>query len=310
MSELQYLRQARLTVVGAGAEMDLSAMRFRFSIKAAEVESPNNASIRIYNLSKDTATTIKKEFREVTLEAGYSGRSGVIFKGTIKWFREGREGSTDAYLDLLAADGDVAYNQAMINMTIEAGTTSRERIAIVAATMEEKGLSKSQIFMAETGGILPRGKVKFGMSRVNMRKEVEAAGGTWSIQQGQIVALPKDGYVPGQAIILNGQSGLIGRVEQTVDGVKAKCLINPDIKVGQLVKIDNASINKDFQADAGGSPVPYDQYRGIRNVANVTTDGLYRVYVIEYEGDTRGREWYSDLILLAVDPAENLVVME
>lgn len=310
---LQYLRRVKLTVTGAGGGLDLSKMRIRFKVRAADVESPNNADIRIYNLSKSTVDQIIEEFKEIQLEAGYEFNQGLIFKGTLKWYRYGREpNGVDTYLDLLAADGDIPYNQAFISKSFEAGMTGRERILEIAKTMQEKGLGSSPtIAVPPTGGIIPstRGKVMFGMSRVNLAREVLAMQSTWSIQNNELVVIDKTGYLPGEAVVLNGHSGLIGRPDQTIDGIKAKCLINPKIKVGSLVKLDNASINVNVPVDPK-VPVVYDSYTNLQFVANIATDGLYRAYVIEYVGDTRASDWYAELTLLEVDPKENLVVIE
>jgi hypothetical protein len=204
---LQYLRRVKLTVSGAGGGMDLSNMRIRFHVRQNDEESPNNANIRIYNLSKSTTDQIVEEFREVVLEAGYEFNQGVIFKGTLKWVRIGREpNNVDTYLDLLCADGDVPYNQAFISKSMLAGTTAKERIDEITKSMQEKGLGTSPtVVMKETtGGILPRGKVLFGMPRVNLRREAEAANSTWSIQNNELVFLPKDEYLPGEAVVLTG----------------------------------------------------------------------------------------------------------
>lgn len=105
MDEFQYKRKASLLLVDDDEVLDLSNLRFRFQVKAMDVESPNNAAIRVYNLSRDTLVKIRGEFSRVILQAGYDNNFGVIFDGTIKQFRIGREGTTDTYLDILAADG-------------------------------------------------------------------------------------------------------------------------------------------------------------------------------------------------------------
>ena len=40
----------------------------------------------------------------------------------------------------------------------------------------------------------------------------------------------------------------------------------------------------------------------------MSADGFYRVFVAEHEGDTRGQAWYTNLILLAVNPTTRKVV--
>lgn len=307
----QFLRRASLLVTDGTRVLDLSSLRFTFQVRAADTESPNNAVIRVFNVSAQTRALIQGEFARVVLQAGYEENFGVIFDGTIKQIGIGRqEGSTDTYLDLKAADGDIPYTEAFVATSLPAGTTSRERAEVAVAAMQEKGVLGAQNLLPETGGILPRGKVLWGLARAQLRHETEAAGATWSIQQGYLQIIPKTGYLPSEAVVLNGQTGLIGRAEQTVDGIRAKCLINPNIKVGTLVRIDNAAINQTLQQDPNAAPVPFDQWAGLQLLANINADGLYRAYVIEYDGDTRGNAWYATLTLLAINPATDEVVIE
>lgn len=308
MSDYQFGRRATLMVVEGEQALDLSGLRFRFQVKTMDVESPNNAFIRVYNLSQDTIQKIKGEFSRVVLQAGYEKTFGVIFDGTIKQFRIGRENGTDSYLDILAADGDVAYNFSMVNSTLAAGSSSVDRINVAVAAMQQNGVTGSQVLLPNTGGVLPRGKVLFGMARALLRDEVNSQGATWSINKGQVQVIPRKTYLPGDLVVLNGQTGLIGRPEQTVDGVRARCLINPNITLGGRVKIDNQAINTTLQKDPKAAPVPYDQWAGLQLLANIATDGVYRVYVIEYEGDTRGPAWFCDLVLLDIDQSTGTVV--
>jgi hypothetical protein len=289
----------------AGA-IDLSEMHFTFKINQADLESPNNAVIRIFNLSDGSSqstvqTIIKGEYSRVVLQAGYeNGAFGVIFDGNVKQFRKGRLSATDTYLDLLCADGDLGYNFSVANQTLAAGSTSAQRTAAIIKSMTPLGISAGSL-APSTGGVLPRGKVLFGMARALMRAEVQTQGATWSIQNGKINVIPLDGYLPGEAVVLDSMSGMIGMPEQTDNGIKVRCLLNPKITPGGLVKIDNKSINQIIKTNPKAAPVPFNQWTGIQLLADVTSDGLYRVFVCEHEGDTRGVAWYSDLICLAVD---------
>lgn len=160
-----------------------------------------------------------------------------------------------------------------------------------------------------TGGILPRGKVLFGMARSMIRREAEQQQHTWIISGGKLTFIPFEGYIGSQVLVLNGQTGLIGRVEQTADGLRCKCLINPRLKIGGLVKIDNKAINTiNDQTKTPGGLLPYNQWAGLNMIADIAGDGLYRVYVIEYEGDSRSTPFYCDLTLLAMDPVTKTVV--
>lgn len=285
--------------------LDLSNLHFRFSCKQTDTESPNNCSIRVYNLSDSTVKQIQGEYTTVTLQAGYeNGNYGVIFSGTIKQLRIGREKATDSYVDILAADGDIAYNFGVINKTLASGNSSTQDVVDTAT--QAMNLAKGQQIFSN-GGTLPRGKVLFGMSRAVIRNELRNRNAVWSIENGRVNIHPLDGYLDGAAVVLNSLTGLVGLPEQTLDGIKVRCLLNPKIQVGGLVHIDNTTVNQIVQQNPKAAPIAYNQWTGIQNLAKVTHDGTYRVFVAEYEGDTRGAAWYADLICLSVDPTTNLV---
>lgn len=310
----QFGRKATLVVAGDdGNGIDLSALHFKFHITAADFESPNAAAIRIYNLSDETIKRITGrnpvEYTRVVLQAGYEQAAfGVIFDGVIKQFRRGRENATDSYLDILAAENDLAYNFGLCNTTLAAGSTPEQRLKVAADGL---GLPLGYVSpMAATGGTLPRGKVMFGMPRALMRCEAATRGASWSIQNGRVQVIALDGYKPGEAVLLNSQTGLVGIPEQTDQGVKVRCLLNPRIKVGGLVNINNGDVNQTSAAPGQvleNGQLMYDRRAAIQFPADVSSDGFYRVYVIEYSGDTRGQEWYCELTCLAVDKSSDTV---
>lgn len=302
----QWLRKAQLIVANDNPTplntepgLDLSTLHFKFSITAADEQSPNAAVIRVYNLAEDTVATVLKEFNRVILNAGYeNGSFGVIFDGLIKQFRRGKENATDTYLDILAADGDLGYNFGIVNSTTRAGSTPRQRIDEVCKEMGIP-LGYAPDALDATGGILPRGKVRFGMARAQLRTEARTLGSTWSIQNGRVNVVPLRSYLDNgqEAVVLTSKTGMVGIPEQTDQGILVRCLLNPRIIIGGLIKIDNASINKMQQ----NSIVPFDQWTGIQLPAKTANDGYYRVFVVEHTGDTRGMEWYSDVTCLAFD---------
>lgn len=307
--DAQYLRKITLLVVEGDKALDLSDFHIRFRTVQEDQEGPSNCDIRVYNLSEETTAAIRNEYSRVVLQAGYeTGPFGVIFDGTIRQFRKGRENNTNTYLDILAADGDLAYNWAMLKKSIAAGASYKDRIDAIIAGMKAQGLDQGQIVYPDTGGILPRGKVLFGYAKAAMRQVVDTMGSTWSIQGGKVQVIPMDGYLPGEAVTLNSQTGLIGRAEQTQNGIEARCLLNPAINVGGSVQINQASINQTLSVDPNAPPGPaYNQYAGVQMLASVTADGLYRVYVAEHTGNTRGMEWYTDITCLTINPVTKKV---
>lgn len=311
--ELLWNRKFGLILTDGEKALDLSQMHCQFQTRQQDEESPNNCAIRVYNLSEETQNKARAEYGKVILQAGYEGGPyGVIFSGTIKQFRKGKDATgLTTYLDILAADGDVAYNFSRINQTLAAGSTPEQRLNAAIRSMAPEGVDPGKVQVPSAGGILPRGKVLFGMARAALRQEAQAIGSTWNINNGRVNVTPLDGYLPSEAVVLTAETGLIGRIEQTEDGMQCRALINPKLVIGGLLKLDNKSINTtEASGEAalqGNGQLAFNRYAGLQMFASVSADGLYRIYSAEFVGDTRGPDWYVDLVALEVDPVTDKV---
>lgn len=295
-------RKASLVVTKGQQGLDLSDFKFRFKTSQADAESPNSCVVRVWNIAPSSLTKLQVEGSLLTLQAGYgSAAFGVVFQGTVRQMRINRDNAKDSWVEFLVADGDQAYNFAFLNQTFEAGSTPEQRVRAAIAAMAPYGVNPGSIDLG-TGGTIPnpRGKVVFGMARALLRAEAEGNGCTWNISNGLVNVVPLTGYLPGMAVVLNAQTGLIGQPEQTEEGVNAISLTNPRIQPGQLVKINNNEINRTVTLDSA-QHTPYNSWTRMQNLASIAADGLYRAYVVEHEGDTRGREWYTRLVCLKVE---------
>lgn len=300
----QWIRKVDLVLFSGGKGINLSEFRITFQIKNADVESPNNAIIRVYNLSQQTVQRIRGEFSEVILNAGYdSGNFGTVFKGTIKQFKIGRENATDTYLDILAADGDIGYNQGIVNTTLTKGSTIDDALSATVDSMPGLQLDKSSVVTDKQHVPNLRGVVMFGMARSRLRNFAATLDTTWSIQNGKVVMIPRSGYLPGEAVKINVGTGLVGIPEQTDQGIRLQCLLNSRIRIGGLVQLNNAEITQLMQQNPESAPIPFNQWAGFQYNAPLSKDGMYRAYAVEHEGDTRGNPWFTNLICLAVDPS-------
>lgn len=297
----QYLRLCSLVLANqSGDALDLSALRIVFAVNKTDGQTPNTANIRVYGLNRDTKNRIEKEFTDVLLQAGYESNFGIVFTGTAKKVIKGTEqNNVDHYLEIQAADGDNAYNFSTVNTTISAGASRRDQIDKIAKVMNGKGVSTGSIELDDTQK-LPRGKVMYGMSRDYMRQSSASGGASWTIQDGVLKVIPKTGVLPGQAVVLNSGSGLIGRPEQTNTGIKFRCLLNPFILVGGAVQIDQKYIQ---EAQLQEAPEPKDgkAAKEVDKPASIEADGFYRVIKLSYTGDTRGNDWYCEGEALDID---------
>lgn len=296
----QYLRKASLIIGDDKDALDLSELRFRFYIRRGDTQTPNTADIRVYNLAPDTALKIKKEFTRVVLQAGYDGNFGLIFDGNIKQIRRGRESPTDTYIDITAGDGDEAYNYSAVALSLAAGQTSpRNAIEQIIKGMAVHGASKGHIPDSLPETPTYRGEVFYGTAKDQLRYLARTTDSAWSIQDGKVDFIPLTGAKPSAEIpVITSATGMVGLPEQTQNGIKLRTLLNSNLKIGQVVQIDNASIQRmRYSLNA----LQYAENVNAALSHKLNDDGFYYVMVAEHYGDTRGNDWYTDLICLAVD---------
>ena len=292
-----WLRACSLIVGSdAGNGLDLGELRITFKTQKGDVETPNSAEINVYNLSEATASKIQREFTQVALSAGYQSNMGLIFRGNIRQVRTWRENGVDAVLSILAADGDRAYNFATVNTTLAAGSLPADRVRTCQGALSDKGAGAGHT--PELGGQpLPRGKVMYGMARQYMRDEARDTDTDWSIQDGKVQLVPRRGYLPGEAVLLTHETGLVGTPEQTQEGITVRALLNPLLRIGGRIKLDNKSVKK-MQSPlkmAAGQAAP-----------RLDDDGMYRILKVEFTGDTRGNDWYADMLCIGIDDTSRL----
>ena len=263
----------------------------RFDVRQKDVSTPNVATLSITNLADASTQPAFYSGKQVTLSVGYGQNLQTIFKGQIKQARNLREDTTDKVLVILATDGGDARNYAVVNKTLAAGHTHMDRAQVAIDALKKLGLTQGYIdTVALTKTKFNRGFAAFGNAKDLLRQLCGATGTSWSIQNGAVQILGNDKALPGGTIVLNGKTGLVGLPVQTIQGIEGQALCNPQIKVGGLIQIDQksiqqAAVNTSYTGDAQNALLP-----------EVATDGIYKLYVVEHQGDTRGNEYYTSFV--------------
>ena len=229
----------------------------------------------------------------------------MIFSGVIKYFERGHASPTETFLKIFASDWDTGFIHAAINTVHKAGWTYNGLQAALDAGFEAVGVHPGFRDPLD-GGIVAhlRSKVLFGMN-VDEQHDLSAANNqVYSIEDGKLkrMAIDRSTNLPAPPLELNSRSGLIQWPTATNNGIIVTCLINPAIKVGGLIRLNERDIAQ-TQVPGGGTTIqgfprldsPPQFY------ARTTADGVYRVLVKEFFGDSRGNQWYMTLTCLAVD---------
>ncbi|HFQ6840865.1 hypothetical protein I5N18_24980 [Serratia marcescens] len=325
-----------------GNGVSLSDFKVLFDIQKMPATVFNGfvGNFKIYNLSPDTQNKIMgKEFSRIRVIAGYDGiapdadadqvskvRSvdaaqsgqrdgqnfGLIFNGDIRFTITGKDNVTDSWILLQCIDSWEGHLGAITKTTVAAGWTY--------ADLFDQGMKSYAPFGISAGSVpdmpptvFPRGKVIFKTTSALMYDIAGQCKANWWFENNQVHILPESKYL-NEAIMLNANTGLIDRPQQTMgNGINARCLINPNIKLGGLIRIDQAAVYRaslanDDIAMAGGrlsetednGNLSVSTGRGDRiPPSSINMDGDYIVYSIDYHGDTRGNAWYMDLMCIA-----------
>lgn len=302
----QYLRTVSVEIQGGktftyvGDENGGQGLRITFEITQKDSSTPNVARIGIYNLSSSSTQPAFYRGKTVTVSAGYaSSASYVLFKGQIQQTRNLRVDTTDTVLAILATDGSEPRNYAVVNKTLSKGHTHKDRFQACFDAMKQISPRLTLGYVAEaalTKTKFSRGAALFGNARQMLRELCFATGTSWSIQNGRLQILENKKALPGGAIVLNRNTGLVGLAVQTIQGIEGQCLLNGRIVVGCTVQIDERSIQQaEFDPSIAGAP-----NNAQLQAFGVAADGRYKIFVVGHTGDTRGEPFYTSFVGVAL----------
>lgn len=306
-----WIRKCSLIVSDKKGEgIELSDFRATFNITWADTTFPRTAVFKVWNLKKETVSKIQaEEFVNVQLMAGYQDNVGLIFTGKIRYTISGRDNPTDTFVIVQAIDSLEAYDYATLSTTLSAGHTQAEQYNALLTGLAPYGIVKG-VTPEFDNTRFPRGKTYFGMVRDAADNLAGQCLASWQYINGQLVMVPENKYVQ-EAIVLNSATGLIGLPQQTIEaGVNVRCLINPNIQINGLIRLDQALIYRTMLPNSdialGYSKLSESDDGSLRQTqgtvsqpASLSTDGDYIVKNITYTGDTRGKPWYMDLVCIA-----------
>jgi hypothetical protein len=294
-----YIRSCHVTFayIGKTYTCDMNAIRVRFGIKKESMPQPNIATIRLTNQNRDLAKRLT-EGSGVIISAGYLDNEGVIFQGELRFAMYGRENPTDTMTTVIAADGGQAKTYATVSKTLPPGSTPKDIVDTAISSLSNFGVTLGFVGQGVnlSTPVYPRSIALMGMAYKLLEDVAKSKGATVSTQDTQVHMATPDDVLPGEAFILNSGTGLIGMPTLTIGGVYARSLINPRLKVNGLVHIDQSLIQGLIPELGPGGTIAPGSMPGSLTYPNLAADGIYKVFKIDVDADTRGNPWYQDIM--------------
>ncbi len=263
----QFGRQFQLDIIGKSDTLVINNLRISFDIDKTINEKPNPATIRVWNLNRSHLNQILSgAFDKVALSVGYQTLT-QIYSGDITKASVQRH-DLDFILTLECADGFRAYTQARITSTLKSGSNDEQILTELSKTLPNVNLGTVEVTNKRQ---LPRGKVMNGDTRELLNRLARNSGADWSIQDGELVFLPKNKVLKAESILISQETGMVNAPEHTDDGLELQCLLNPQLVIGGLVEV-----------------------KSILDYFN----GQYKVVKLLHSGDAMEGDWLSKMTVV------------
>ena len=259
--------------------ISISDLRIAFEVTKDQLGYPNLAKIDVYNLNRNNQNRIKNESDKVLLNAGYADSDGLIFSGEIRNIEKLRRG-VDLITRIWAASNQRGVANGFLNYTAGADTKVRSIIEAAAETFEDVVIGRIDELVG-TNKIM--GESLSGSSASILDRLATDYGFDWFVEDGKLNVLKPESTLNTQqtAVLISSTTGMIGVPTVTERGADVKTLLDHNIKIGKLVKIESQTNEVSL-----GSLF-------FRNVDRTLGEGFYKAIKIIHSGDTHGNLWQS-----------------
>lgn len=208
-----------------------------FEIHRNSLSSANVASIRVYNLSANNRSQIRKDqfdfgdLRTIQFAAGYGDNLSVAFAGNITQAWSVREG-TNMITQIESFDGGYAYVNAVTSDQFPAGTPQSSIIDSLVSNLP--GTTKGAV------GSYP-GQIARGNSYSGSTTDIlgQITGGGFFIDNGKVNCLNDNECIESSIPLINAKSGLLGTPVKESTYINFEMLFEPSLKVAQLIQLES-----------------------------------------------------------------------
>lgn len=270
-------------------------LRIAFDVTKTIYRAPNVATIKLYNLTQDHEEAIRDEYKDLALDCGYGGEAQGIFRGNIRFVYAYREGN-DRIVEIQAGDGDKDFKDGEVNFTLAAGHTDEDAIkrllenmgTTVLGYVAGKNLTKAKIL-----GKTYSGTVRRVMDVIARNNEAH-----WTIQDGKLSMVPVRSTLPNEAIRVDSNTGLLGTPQINDKGIALKVQLDPRMVPNGKIWLSNNEV----KAAVFKPPMLLrEEQKGSKAPIRLDPDGIYKLFVVNHKGDTRGGDWFSECKCVGLD---------
>lgn len=251
--------------------LEVTGLRVQFRIEKSLRPEPQKAQVAIWNLSESSRGAVVGKGLLLRLEAGYSDTLALIYQGHTRTTDHQKQ-ATDWVTKFECGTAERAIQFARVSQSFSPGALISDAAKELVRAIS-KDTKTAEQRLAQLAEKFASGYASHGNAAAELTRLLSPLGLTWSVQDDRMQILGKDEALPGQAVVLDEDHGLIGTPE----------LGSPVIKGGpSLLKIRSL-------LDARFSPGCLVQ------LDSTSRKGTFKVVNLVHVGDTHGGEWYTEL---------------
>lgn len=241
-------------IICNGATILSSELDFEFDIPFDDNLVPNEAEIIIYNLTDDTISRFKKKSK-ISVEAGFTGDTGVVFNGYVSKVSTKQE-DVDKITTIKCLDD--MTTKTVDNITYSAG----KKASYILKDLLKKTNTPIAVFKVRRDYTYTDKVTVDGDLMENIQKYAEVCGISVFVSKGKIYArYIKDG--DNLNFTLSEDTGLIGSPEsfeeeqtaedfkETVKGYKGECLLQHRMTTAGIITLKSMSANGNYRIRSG-----------------------------------------------------------
>lgn len=262
MTYIQYERKIYVTIgpLAQDSGTRINDLRMNLNLVKTSDCKKNNGTIKIYNLKNETIEDIKRNPPlGVTVEAGYKGNEGIIFIGAVMGMHVEYTRS-DVILNIKVSDGSIKTTNIWFSKSYAGKTKPSDVLNDILSEMKSsnskliEGIINANSASDYQNGFVWNGYANDALNRICLDNNLN-----WFISDSIINIVGYETPLnPSNVPFLNVDSGLIGSPEyheekvgkrkdkHTEKGIKFKCLLNPDVSVGNEVQIQSRFFNDNY----------------------------------------------------------------
>lgn len=223
----------------------LSDLRIEATIKRTDKARPDDATISIYNIAPETRAMLEEDDAYVILRAGTGdGDPPIVFVGDVQDITRKRSGDADWVTTIEAGDGENAYNNLEVSMSLSGGSLVSDALDIMTTALGTAGIDVDRDALRQLSPIqLAQGYSFDGRMRDAMN-ELAALGGWagWGIVDGALQVHETEPEP--RAVVLSEETGLISpapRLERDLWSFSS--ILQPGIYPRSIVKVESSEVN-------------------------------------------------------------------